>query len=205
MSCVQTGCTMPTSFQGVPFPAKPGKRLLRSVAFVFAWCGFTTKNTKDLSFVNSIAQLEGELEGKRQDLAALNCEWRGASLWNTTKLQYSTVHTVRPRGKSLSPRVLHEFRVHSRWKFPLFLGWKKFKIELEQLERRSDVWKENQKRTRDQGHREGPRARRGWSLLNYRQRPGGRGRTNPSLFLRRNHLALSLPNFNFSARRRRNL
>ena len=146
MSCVQTGCTMPTSFQGVPFPAKPGKRLLRSVAFVFAWCGFTTKNTKDLSFVNSIAQLEGGTGGQKAGPCSL--ELRMA--WCFAVENYKATATVQYTQCALVENPsLHEFYTSSectRWKFPLFWGWKKFKIELEQLERRSDVWKENQKR-----------------------------------------------------------
>ena len=110
MSCVQTGCTMPTSFQGVPFPAKPGKRLLRSVAFVFAWCGFTTKNTKDLSFVNSIAQLEGGTGGQKAGPCSL--ELRMA--WCFAVEYYKATATVQYTQCALVENPsLHEFYTSS--------------------------------------------------------------------------------------------
>ena len=190
---------------GGAFPGKTGKTSAAQCRLCIRVVWFYDKKHKGFIIRNFIAQLEGGTGGQKAGPCSL--ELRMA--WCFAVENYKATATVQYTQCALVENPsLHEFYTSSectRWKFPLFWGWKKFKIELEQLERRSDVWKENQKRTRDQDHREGPRARRGRSLLNYRQRPAGRGRTNPSLPLRRNHFALSLPNFNFSARRRKNL
>ena len=161
------------------------------------------KKTKNLSFVRiREAQVEGGTGGQKAVLQPCSLGIANgvvtASCCGKRK-SYSPPSWKIPLSTS-SPRVASREVVGN---FHFFFGGKGvLKIELEQLEATFALQKANQ---RDQGHREGPRARRGRSLLNYRQRPGGRGRTNPSLFLRRNHFALSLPNFNFSARRRRNL
>ena len=112
MSCVQTGCTMPTSFQGVPFPAKPGKRLLRSVAFVIRVVCCLRQNKKHKGFIirNFIAQLEGGTGGQKAGPCSL--ELRMA--WCFAVENYKATATVQYTQCALVENPsLHEFYTSS--------------------------------------------------------------------------------------------